>query len=79
MTDEESCFNATGVRLSNPRPQLEAMETIFKLVDIVNESGLTIADLEQVARVAVASGHEKISIVLSMASIGVERGGKPPT
>lgn len=56
--------------------EFAAMEAIFSLCKAIEDGGLSIAKLEQVARIAVEDGHRRLAMCLSMASIAVERAAK---
>lgn len=53
--------------------QMQAMEALFAFSAAMDEGGLSIADLEEVVRMAVAAGHELMLINLAMAKLALER------
>ncbi len=52
---------------------IQAMECIFGLAEAVNDGNVTIGELEDVIRLAVQDGHERIMLALAMVSCALQR------
>lgn len=69
-------------KLIKENPSLvNAMDAIFSLCEQINQGELSIGDLLEIMRVAVADGEGNLAICLAMASnaastLHMERGGK---
>ncbi len=55
------------------RPVIECMDLLFRLHDTMIDDHVTIDELSEIMRMAIASGHDSMAITLSMASIALER------
>ena len=65
------------IRLDNPDLQVPYMEALFALCEAV-EGGLTIGDMVQVMRQAVASGYDGMTIALAMTQAAVRLASDDP-
>lgn len=57
--------------------QADAMEAIFSFCEAMDKGKLSIDDLREVMKLAVASGWDRINICLSMATVAIEHVHEP--
>jgi len=53
--------------------QIDAMDAVFAFSEAMTEGDLTILDLQNVIRLAVADGHEMLQIQIAMLSVALEK------
>ena len=58
------------------KDQEKAMQAIFNLCEAIEDGGLSIADIAEVAGLAVAGGHERVELALAMAANGIRLAAK---
>ena len=72
MTAEERAANHEAVLAAMPEPQTRAMQALFDFAEAMEEGGLSIGDLRDVMRLAIADGLGTFTIILAMASCAVQ-------
>ena len=71
MTERQN--DRPGGDLRFRQPVMDCMEALFAFQDALNTGEVTTVELEDVMRMAIASGHDMMMIGLTMALVALER------